>query len=129
MGYLQTRTSGQPPQKGPLHGPSQHPVVPLAWLHSIWFGFVAGVLLVSAMVPLDKLYDYISSTAIFDSAPFGLASVVVALLWGLRPALFTIMLGLIAIAKFISPGLLTPNIGKDIAILAPFVVLQILAVA
>ena len=126
---MQTRASGQRPQKGPPHGPSQHPVVPFAWLHSTWVGYAAGLLLNGAMVPLDKLYDYISSTPIFDSAPLGLASVVVALLWGLRPALFTIAVGLIVIAKFISPGLLTSNIGKDIAILAPFVALQILAVA
>ena len=117
---MQTRMSGQRPQ---------HPVVRFSWLRSVWFGFVASLLLVGAIVRLDMMYDYISSTSIFDTAPLGLASVVVALLWGLRPALFTIVLGLIAIATFISPGLLTSNIGMDIAILAPFVVLQILAVA
>src|SRR3989441_548486 len=53
----------------------------------------------------------------------------VALIWGLSPALFAIVIGLIAIAEFISPGLLTSNIGKDIAILTPFVVLQIVVVA
>ncbi len=127
---MQTRMSGQRPQKGSLQEHSQHPVVLLSWLlHSAWFGYVAGLLFVGAIVRLDVMYDYISSTSIFDAAPFGLASVVVALLWGLRPALFTIVLGLIAIAIFISPGLLTSDIGKDTAILAPFVVLQILAVA
>src|SRR5260221_1291446 len=45
------------------------------------------------------------------------------------PILFAIAIGLIAIAKFIArPGLLTSKIGWDIAIFAPFVVLQILAV-
>jgi signal transduction histidine kinase len=107
----------------------QHPVVRFSWLRSAWFGYVASLLLVGAAVSLDKMYDYISSTPIFDCVPLGLASVVVALLWGLRPALFTIVLGLIAIATFISPGLLTSDIGMDIAILGPFVVLQILAVA
>jgi len=121
--------SGQRPQKGSLQEHSQHPVVRFSWLRSAWFGYVASLLLVGAVVRLDMMYDYISSTSIFDAAPFGLASVVVALLWGLRPALFTIVLGLIAIAIFISPGLLTSDIGKDTAILAPFVVLQILAVA
>ncbi len=126
---MRTRMSGQRPQKGSLQEHSQHPVVRFFWLRSAWFGYVASLLFVGAMVYLDKMYDYISSTPIFDGAPFGLASVVVALLWGLRPALFTIAIGLIAIATFISPGLLTSNIEKDIAILGPFVVLQILAVA
>jgi signal transduction histidine kinase len=79
-------------------------------------------------VYVDHLYDYISSIPIFDAAPFGLASVVVALLWGLRPALLTIALGLIAIATFVAPGMLTSNVGKDIAVFAPFVLMQILAV-
>ncbi len=126
---MRTRMSGQRPQKGSLQEHSQHPVVRFSWLRSAWFGYVASLLLVGAVVRLDMMYDYISSTSIFDAAPFGLASVVVALLWGLRPALFTIAIGLIAIAIFISPGLLTSNIEKDTAILAPFVVLQILAVA
>src|SRR5215472_2470072 len=117
----------EPPQ--PLEDRPQHLVILFPWLRSPWFGYVAGLLLVGAVGPLDKLYDYISSTPIFDGVPFGLVSVVVALLWGLRPALFTIVLGLIVIATFISPGLLTPIIRKDIAILAPFVVLQTLAVA
>jgi signal transduction histidine kinase len=81
------------------------------------------------MVPLEKLDQLIPSAPIFLGAPFGLVSILVALLWGFRPALFTIMLGLIAIATSVSPGLLTPNIGKDIAIFAPFVFLQIVAVA
>jgi signal transduction histidine kinase len=126
---MQTRTSDQRPQKGSLQEHSQHPVVLLSWLRSAWFGYVAGLLLVGAMTLLDKMYDYISSISIFDAAPFGLVSILVALLWGLRPALLAIVIGLIAIAKFIAPGLLTSNIGKDIAILAPFVVLQSLAVA
>jgi len=65
----------------------------------------------------------------FDAAPFGLVSLLVALLWGLRPALFAIAIGLIAIATFITrPGLLTSNIGWDIAIFAPFVAMQLVAV-
>jgi signal transduction histidine kinase len=127
---MQTRMSGRRPQKGPLQEPSQHRVVLLSWLRSTWFGYIAGLLLASAIVRVDSMYDYISSTiSTFDAAPFGLASVVVALLWGLRPALFTIALGVIAIATFVAPGIITPNIGKDIVVFAPFVLLQILAVA
>jgi signal transduction histidine kinase len=126
---MQTRMSDQRLQKESLQEHSQYPVVLLSWLRSAWFGYVAGLLLVGAAVLHDKLYDYISSTPIFDCAPFGLVSVLVALLWGLRPALFAIVIGLIAIAIFIAPGLLTSNIGEDIAIFAPFVAMQILAVA
>ncbi len=133
---MEKRISGQRLQEEPLHEPSQRPgdrpqhwVVPLAWLHSAWFGYIASLLLVGAMLPLDKIVDYFSPSTIFDSAPFGLISVLVALIWGLGPALFTIAMGLIAIVELISPGLITPNIGKDTAILAPFVILQIVAVA
>jgi signal transduction histidine kinase len=125
---MQTRMSDQRLQKESLKGSlqehSQYPVVLLSG-----FGYAAGLLLVGAVVLLDKLYDYISTTPLFDAAPFGLVSILVALLWGLRPALFTIAIGLIAIAIFIAPDLLTPNIGEDIAIFAPFVAMQILAVA
>ncbi len=133
---MEKRISGQRLQEEPLHEPSQRPgdrpqhwVVHLAWLHSAWFGYIASLLLVGALLPLDKIVDYFSPSLIFDSAPFGLISVLVALIWGLGPALFTIAMGLIAIVELISPGLITPNIGKDTAILAPFVILQIVAVA
>ena len=127
---MQTRMSDQRPQKRSLREHAQHPVVLLSWLRSAWFGYVAGLLLVGAMVLFDKLYDYISSSiSMFDAAPFGLVSIVVALLWGMRPALFAIVIGLVAIAIFITaPGRLTSNIGWDIAIFAPFVALQLVAV-
>jgi signal transduction histidine kinase len=133
---MQTRMSDQGPQEGPLHEPAQRPgdrpqhqIVHLSWLRSAWFGYVASLLLVGAMLPLDNIVDYFSPSPIFDSAPFGLVSVLVALIWGFGPALFTIAMGLIAIVELISPGLMTFNIGKDIAMLAPFGVLQIVAVA
>jgi len=126
---MQTRTSDKRPQIGSLQEHSQHPVVLLSRLHSAWCGYVAGLLLVGAAALLDRLYDYISSSSMFDTAPFGLVSIVVALLWGLRPALFAIAIGLIVIVKFITPpGLLTSNIGRDIAIFAPFVAMQLVAV-
>src|SRR5258708_11860706 len=126
---MQTRMSSQRPQKGSLHEHSQHLVVLFSWLRSAWFGYVAGLLLVGTLVPFDKVIDYFSPSPIFDSAPFALVSVLVALIWGLGPALFTIAIGLFVIAEFISPGLLTSNMGKDIAILAPFIFLEIVAVA
>jgi signal transduction histidine kinase len=127
---MQTRMSDQRPQKGSLRERSQHPAAPLSWVRSAWFGYVAGLLLVGMMVFFDKLIDFVTSSAMFDAAPFALASVLVALVWGWRPSLFTIVIGLIAIIEFISrPGFMTPNIGKDTAIFAPFVILQSAAVA
>ncbi|HKF38324.1 MAG TPA: HAMP domain-containing sensor histidine kinase [Ktedonobacteraceae bacterium] len=122
--------SDQHPQKGAPQERSRHPVLPLSWMRSAWFGYVAGLLLVGMMVFFDKLIDFVTSSSMFDTVSFALASVLVALLWGWRPALFTIVIGLIAIIKFIAhPGLLTSNIGKDTAIFMPFVVLQSVAVA
>jgi signal transduction histidine kinase len=125
---MQTRMSDQRPQKGSLRERFQHPVVPLSWLRSAWFGYVAGLLLVGAMTLLEKMDQMVPSAPLFVGAPFALVSVLVALLWGWRPALFTIAVGLVAIAKFVSRGLLTPNIGEDTVMVAPFVALQLVAV-
>ena len=125
---MQTRMSGRRPQKDSLQELSQHRVVLLSWLRSSWFGYLAGLLLSVALVRLDIMYNYISSISIFDAAPFGIASVLVALIWGLFPALFSIVLGLITIAIFVAPGMFTLNIARDTAIIAPFALLQCLAV-
>ncbi len=125
---MQTRMSDQRPQKGSLQEHSQHPVESLSWLRSAWFGYVAGLLLVGAMTLLEKMDQMVPSAPLFVGAPFALVSVLVALLWGWRPALFTIAVGLVAIAEFVSRGLLTPNIGKDTVMVAPFVALQLVAV-
>src|SRR5260221_13027606 len=99
---MQTRTSDQRLQKESLKEAlqehSQYPVVLLSWLRSAWFGYAASLLLVGAVVLFDKTYDYISSISMFECVPFGLVSVLVALLWGLRPALLSMGIGLIAMA-------------------------------
>jgi signal transduction histidine kinase len=125
---MHTRMSDQRPQKGSLREHSQHPVESLSWLRSAWFGYVAGLLLVGAMTLLEKMDQMVPSAPLFVGAPFALVSVLVALLWGWRPALFTIAVGLVAIAGIVSRGLLTPNIGKDTVMVAPFVALQLVAV-
>ena len=125
---MHARISRQRPQKASPQEHPQHRIVLPSWLCSTWFGYIAGILLAGASVYGDKLYDYISSMSIFDAAPFGIASVLVALVWGLRPALFAITLGLIAIVIFIAPVMVTRSIARDITILAPFALMQILAV-
>ena len=126
---MRTRMSGQRPQKGSLQQHSQHPVMPFSWTRSAWFGYVVGLLLVGVMIPFDRVIDYFTLSPIFDCVPFALVSVLVALMWGLGPALFTIVIGLFVIAEFIAPDLMTSNMGKNIAIFVPFIFLEIVAVA
>ena len=81
------------------------------------------------MLLLEKMERFIPSAPLFTGAPFGLVPLLVGLIWGLRPALFSIAIELIAITRFISPDLMTPDIGRDILIVGPFVLVQIVVVA
>ena len=133
---MEKRTSGQRLQEEPLREPAQrsgdraqYRVVSFSWLHSAWFGYVASLLLVGIMLLLEKIDQLFPSAPIFIGAPFGLVSVLVGLIWGLGPALFSIAIGLFVILEFFSPALMTPNVKRDILIVAPFVLLQIVAVA
>ena len=133
---MQTGMSDQRPQKGPLHEAVQRPgdrpqhrVVHLAWLHSAWFGYIASLLLVGVVLLVEKIVQLFLSTPLFTSAPFALVSVLVGLIWGLGPALFSIAIGLFVYLEFLSPGLMTPNVGRDALMVAPFIFLQTVAVA
>jgi signal transduction histidine kinase len=124
--------SGQRPHQEPtqpLEDRPQHWILPFPWLRSAWFGYVAGLLLVGAMLLLEKIEQLFPEAPIFTSAPFALVSVLVGLIWGLGPALFSIALGLLVIVEILSPDLMTSDVGRDALIVAPFVFLQIVAVA
>jgi len=128
--------SGQRLQEGPLHEPAQRPgdrvqylAMPFSWMRSAWFGYVASLLLVGVMLLLERIDQFFPSAPIFIGAPFGLISILVGLIWGLGPALFSIAIGVLVIVEILSPGLLTPNVGRDTIIVGPFVFLQIVAVA
>jgi signal transduction histidine kinase len=134
--FMQKRINGQHFQDGSLHKPSQRPgdrprhrVVHLVWLHSAWFGYVASLLLVGAVLLVERIDQFFPSAPIFIGAPFGLVSILVGLIWGLGPALFSIAIGVLVIVEFLSPGLMTPDVGRDTLIVGPFVFLQIVAVA
>ncbi|HEX3643588.1 MAG TPA: hypothetical protein VHV10_20055 [Ktedonobacteraceae bacterium] len=86
------------------------------WLHAPWFGYLCSLLLIGGILLLEKIDQYFPSAPLFEGAPFALVSVLVGLIWGMGPALFSIVLGLIAIADFISPGIFTLNIGRDIIV-------------
>ena len=92
-------------------------------------GYIIASLLVAGLLAIERLDEYIPQAPLFVGAPFGLVAILVALIWGIGPALVALVLGLIVLAKFISPGLLTPNLLHDGAILAPFIVLEITAIA
>jgi signal transduction histidine kinase len=100
----------------------------LLWLHSPWWGYLCSLLLVGTLLLLDKIDPYLPGAPLFIGTPFALVSVVVGLIWGVAPALFAIMLGVFAIAEFISPGIFTLNIGQDILVDGPFIALQLVAV-
>ncbi len=133
---MEKRISGQRLQEGPLRESSQRPgdraqhrVVSLSWLHSAWFGYIASLLLVGVVLLVEKIVQLFLSTPLFTSAPFALVSVLVGLIWGLGPALFSIAIGLFVYLEFLSPGLMTPNVGRDALMVAPFIFLQTVAVA
>ncbi|GHO58231.1 hypothetical protein KSB_67060 [Ktedonobacter robiniae] len=52
----------------------------------------------------------------------------VAMIWGIGPAVFSIVLGVIAIAIFLTTNVFTPDITTDLLIAGPFVFLQLVAV-
>ncbi|MBO0779532.1 MAG: HAMP domain-containing histidine kinase [Ktedonobacteraceae bacterium] len=132
---MQTEIHNHQPHTGPLHkhprsqgGWDQHTAVLPSWIYSPWFGYLSSFFLVVILVIFEKIDQLLPSTPLFIAAPFGIASILVALLWGMGPALFATVLGLAAIAIFLSPGIFTPNIGMDIIIAGPFAVLQIAAI-
>ncbi len=105
---MEKRISGQRLQEGPLRESSQRPgdraqhrVVSLSWLHSAWFGYIASLLLVGVVLLVEKIVQLFLSTPLFTSAPFALVSVLVGLIWGLGPALFSIAIGLFVYLEFL----------------------------
>ena len=93
------------------------------------FGYLAAVLFVSGLLALEKLDEYVPQAPLFLGAPFGLIAILVALIWGIGPALVAFVLGLIVIAQVISPGIFSPDVLKDSAIVGPFIILEIIAIA
>ena len=98
-------------------------------LRSREFGYVAGILFVGALLLLEKLDHYLPQAPLFAGAPFALISILTALLWGTGPALLCFGLGLGVMAALVAPGIITNDYLRDIAILSPFVLLQLVAMA
>ena len=98
------------------------------WLRSAWIGYPASVGCIGVLLLLEKLDAFAPQAPIFVGSPFALLSILVALLWGMGSALVTMVLGLAAIATWIAPGILTPNLLQDLILDGPFLFLQLLAV-
>ena len=129
---MQTTSNNHPPQedssrrKSKLHrGALAH----IPWLQSPLFGYIACVLLVGLLALIEKIDQYFPHAPLFVGAPFGLASILAAMIWGIGPAVFSIVLGLVVVAKFLSPDVFTLDVAKDLLIAGPFVFLQLVAVA
>jgi len=124
------RIQGHHPRKDPFqqsqrHGNSHQPR--FSWLRSPLFGYGACFFLTGVLVLLETIAQKLH-VSLFVGAPFGLISIMVALLWGIGPALVSIVLGIIVITQLITPGILGPNIAVDSIIVGPFIVMQLLAV-
>lgn len=99
-----------------------------SWWHAPWFGYIASLLFIGLLMLLYRIDRYLPDVPFFAGAPFGLISVLVALVWGIGPAIFTIIAGLFVIADFLTPGLISSDIPKDIFVIGPFIILQLLAI-
>lgn len=99
------------------------------WVRSSWFGYLASVLLIGGLLVVEKLDEYLPQASIFIGAPFALVSILVALIWGLGPALVSIILGLMTLAYFISSDIFTSNLLEDLELDGLFILVQLFAVA
>ena len=95
------------------------------WRSSL-IGYPAGFLLVAVTLVIAHFYTLVVSIPYFAGAPFFLTTVLVAWLWGGRPALFAILLEFLGLEYFIiSPrGVWSFNRWIDLVLFAPWLVSQ-----
>jgi signal transduction histidine kinase len=105
------------------HGTSPQDVgVHLPWWRQPFFGYPVGLFLVIVMV----LANFLVKQMHFLWTPFCLVTVIVGFVWGVSPALVTMVLGFLAFNFFIVPqyGLLTAGAWNDVRVFGPFVLVQ-----
>lgn len=98
------------------------------WLFSHISGYIAAFLLVSLLFFLEKIDERIPQVSLFIGAPFALLAILIALVWGTGPALIALGLGLIVVLNFVPSEVLSADLVRDIIILAPFLLLQVVAI-
>ena len=99
-----------------------------AWVRSGWFGYPVCLLLVGALLLIKMLDQYIPRGPLLIGTPFVLLSILITFVWGRGPALFSAGLGLIGILLIASPHALTVNVLEDIALIGPFLLLQVIVI-
>lgn len=126
----QTSEHPSPPDNATRHhqGKPRHVAKHLTWLRSPICGYAASFLLVGGLLFIEKIDEQIPQVSLFVGTPFALISILVALIWGVGPALVALVLGLLIVFNFVSPGTLTADFIKDIAIVGPFILLQFVAI-
>lgn len=127
----QTTENHPPPDNASRHQRDRlrHAAKHLAWMRSPICGYAASFLLIGGLLFIEKLDEQIPQVSLFVGTPFALVSILVALIWGVGPALVALVLGLIIVFNFVSPGTLTADFIKDVAIVGPFIILQFVAIA
>jgi K+-sensing histidine kinase KdpD len=114
-----------PQREGTIH---RRALARFPWLQSPAVGYVACVLLIGVLILIEKIDQYFPHAPLFVGTPFALASMLVAMIWGIGPAVFSIGLGLMVIVTFLVPGAFTPNVARDLLIAGPFVFVQLISV-
>ncbi len=124
------REINQNPQAQSLHSPSR---LYRAWSH--WFvlnfswwlsppvGYLICVILMGLALVISRVEHFFAVKPYLSGAPFSFATIVVALLWGIGPALFAIVLGFILLDSFVIPpyGLFSFNGWGDAAMYGPYI--------
>jgi signal transduction histidine kinase len=104
------------------------PVIQLPWWQSHLLGYPASILFVSVATVLSYLLKSFASSPYFLGQPFVFATVAVALLWGIGPALFTIALEYVTVDLFLIYPFHFFEIGGwgDLLTFGPFILAQLL---
>jgi signal transduction histidine kinase len=103
-------------------------VIQLPWWQSHLLGYPASILFVGAATFLSYLIKSFASSPYFIGQPFVFATVAVALLWGIGPVLFAIVLEYFAVDTFLIYPFHFFEIGGwgDLITFGPFILAQLL---
>lgn len=97
-------------------------------LRSPALGYLAAFVFVLLLWLIERLDTYVPQTPLFFGAPFGLVAILVALFWGTGPALAALAFSLVVLTVYVSPGILDTDVLRDILIIGPFVLLDIIVI-
>jgi signal transduction histidine kinase len=108
----------------------RHLGVNLPWWRSTLVGYILCPFLIGTMTGIELLLQRMGLRLYTPGATFYLVNVIIALLWGVRPALLAIVLGYFALDIFVVPpfGIFTFNDWSDVVFYLPFIVTQLLVV-